>query len=267
MVGLLLVALGAAGVLLQQQTPDATVASSSVPENDEAFSVRLFRDPKPVADFSVATLDGRTLTSGDLRGKVVIVNFWATWCAPCRAEMPALVALQDKYRDHLVIVGVSEDEGPIENVKRFLTEYGVNYPIAMTTPELARVFPGVTALPTTFILDRELRVAQKHIGMLDAETTEHETLALAGLATRASIELVEPDQPVGLANAALAKEIPGVDLTALTPERRVAILQRLNSEACSCGCGLTVAKCRIDDPACGVSLPVARRIVAEMSGL
>ena len=91
-------------------------------------------------------------------------------------------------------------------------------------------------------------------------------LALAGLARNARIEYIEPDKPVGLENAAQAKEIPGIDLTKLTPEKRVATLQRLNEEACTCGCGLTVARCRIEDPSCGVSLPVARRIAAEVAG-
>jgi hypothetical protein len=79
------------------------------------------------------------------------------------------------------------------------------------------------------------------------------------------VDVVEPDQPVGLANAAEAKEIPGVDLKALSASRRVEVLQRLNKEGCTCGCDLTIAKCRLDDPACGVSLPIARRIVKEMS--
>ena len=258
-VGLSLVAIGVAGILLQQRTSQSTSSAG-----DERFSVRLFKNRTPVAPFTVTTIDGKTLTADDLRGKVVLINFWATWCGPCRAEIPDLVALQEQYRDHLLIIGVSEDEGPLDEVRRFTSERNVNYPIVMTTPELQRVFPGVSALPTTFVLDREMRIAQKHIGMLDPETTEHETLALAGLATQAKIELIDPDKPVGLENAAQAKEIPGVNLTKLTPENRVAALQRLNEEACTCGCGLTVAKCRIDDPACDVSLPVAQRIVAAI---
>ena len=263
-IGLALVVLGLIGGALQQRTEsEAPVAAA---HNDETFSVQLLRNPVPAPEFSVTTLDGKTITSADLRGKVTLVNFWATWCGPCRREIPDLVALQEKYRDSLVIIGVSEDEGPVENVKKFAAEHKVNYPIVMTTAELQKAFPGVSALPTTFVLDRELRIAQKHVGMLDPEVTEHETLALAGLARRANIEYIDPPAPVGLENAAQAKEIPGIDLTKLTPEKRMATLQRLNSEACTCGCELTVAKCRIDDPACGVSLPVARKILAEMSG-
>jgi thiol-disulfide isomerase/thioredoxin len=250
---------------LQNRSPSAA-ASGGPSLNREAFSVRLFKDRVPVKDFSVKTLDGRTLTTADLRGKVTVINFWATWCAPCKAEIPDLIALQEKYRDHLVVIGVSEDEGPVADVQRFAAEYQINYPIVMTTEELQRAFPGVTALPTTFVLDRDVRLAQKHVGLLDPTRTEHETLALAGLVSNASIEAVDPEQPVGLVNAAQAKEIPGIDLKGLTAEKRVATLMRLNAEACTCGCGLTVAKCRIDDPACGVSLPIAQRIAAEVAG-
>jgi thiol-disulfide isomerase/thioredoxin len=245
---------------------DSRPTQASSPASSEAFTVQLYENPEPVEAFTVTTLDGRTLTSADLKGKVVLMNFWATWCAPCRAEIPALVKLQERYRDHLVIIGISEDEGPTDAVTAFAAEHHVNYPIAMTSSELQRVFPGVTALPTTFVLDRELRVAQRHVGMLDATRTERETLALAGLAVNARVEYIQPEKPVGLENLAQAKEIPGIDLSKMTPEKRVATLQRLNEEPCDCGCGLTVARCRIEDPSCGVSLPVARRIAAEVAG-
>jgi thiol-disulfide isomerase/thioredoxin len=234
-------------------------------QSDEPVTLRFLKNPAAAAPLTLQTIDGRTLTSNDLRGKVTFINFWATWCPPCRAEIPSLIALQERYRDHLTIIGVSEDEDALDLVKQFVAEHKINYPIVMSTPELQKAFPGVVSLPTTFVLDKDLRIAQKHIGLLSSATTESEARALAGLPVQASIEYVEPDQPVGLANAAQAKEIPGVDLTKLTPQQRVKILVRLNEEACECGCGLTVAKCRIDDPACGVSLPLARRIVAEMS--
>src|SRR5262245_60424548 len=71
--------------------------------------VQLLRNPAPVADFSVTDFSGKTISSKDLRGKVVLVNFWATWCPPCRAEIPDLIKLQTKYRDHLVVIGISQD--------------------------------------------------------------------------------------------------------------------------------------------------------------
>src|SRR4029077_4076098 len=92
--------------------PEGTPVESA----GEAVAVQLLKDPAPLADFTVTDLNGRTISSADLRGKVVLVNFWATWCPPCRAEIPNLIKLQDKYRDQLVVLGISEDEVPPEEV-------------------------------------------------------------------------------------------------------------------------------------------------------
>ncbi len=227
--------------------------------------LHLLRDPIEAPSFSVTDLDGRTIRSEELRGKVVLVNFWATWCPPCRAEIPDLVKLQDQYRDKLVILGISEDEVGPEAVRQFATEQKMNYPIAMATPELRKVFTGVAALPTTFVIDPEGRIQMRHEGMLDAHTTALETEVLAGLRTDVPIERVEDSKKALLAKAAQAKEIPGVDLASLTPEQRTTALKRLNAEDCTCGCGLTIAACRINDPACGVSLPLAKKIVDEIA--
>jgi len=107
---------------------------------------------------------------------------------------------------------------------------------------------------------------QKHVGMLTARTTEYETRHLAGLPVNASIEEVEQTHGLKLENGAQLMTIPGVDLAKLPPAKRADALQKLNSQACTCGCDLTVAKCRVDDPSCGISLPLARKIVAEIAG-
>ncbi len=228
-------------------------------------TLRFFRDPKAVAPFSAVDLDGRRFSSDAFKGKVVIVNFWATWCPPCRAEIPDLVALQEKYRDSLQIVGVSQDEVPAEQVKRFAADHKINYPVMMSTAEVERLFPGVHALPTSFLIDREGRLVQKHVGMLDADTIELETRALAGLPVEAAIEKVDQSQGLSLANGAQAIEIPGIELASLSAAKRTEVLQKLNAQSCTCGCDLTVARCRVDDPTCGVSLPLARQIVQQVA--
>jgi thiol-disulfide isomerase/thioredoxin len=227
--------------------------------------VKLLKDGALMADFTVTDLDGRRISSSSLRGKVVLVNFWATWCAPCRAEIPDLIALQQKYRDHVVVIGISEDESPVETVRAFATEQKINYPIAMTTPELAKIFRGVSALPTTFVIDRDGKLAQRHVGLLNARETELEAQVLAGLNTNARIERVDDPAKIRLENAAQATSIPGVDLTKLTAAQRTAAIKALNADDCTCGCGLTLAECRINDPECSVSLPIARKMVAEMA--
>ena len=244
---------------------DAVALLHDVPSSGEKLTIKFFRNPSAVADVQMRDLEGRTISPAALRGKVVLVNFWATWCPPCRAEIPDLVALQSKYGDRLQIIGVSQDEGSVEVVRRFAAEQHMNYPIVIMTPELDRVFTGIAALPTSFVLDREGRIVQRHVGMLNAVVTEQETRALAGLSVNASIEEIDRGQIAKLDNLAQATQIPGVDLSKLSPERRTQALQKLNSEPCTCGCDNTVAKCRIDDPKCTTSLPLAQRIVAEIS--
>ena len=228
-------------------------------------TLRFFRNPTTVPALTATDLEGRRISTSALRGKVVIVNFWATWCPPCRAEIPDLIALQQKYKDTLQVIGVSQDEVPPEQVKAFAAAHEINYPILMTTSELERLFPGVHALPTSFILDREGRLVQKHVGMLNPEQTELEARSLAGLPVSASIEQVDQSQGLSLANGAQAVDIPGVDLAALSAPKRTEALQKLNGQPCTCGCDLTVARCRVDDPNCGISLPLARQIVQQVA--
>jgi thiol-disulfide isomerase/thioredoxin len=234
--------------------------------------VALLKNRVAVPAFTAPDIDGRPVSTAALRGKVVIVNFWATWCPPCREEIPDLIALQNKYKDQVQIVGVAQDSGSPEAIKAFAAKYGMNYPIVISTPDIEKIFPGVSALPTTFILDRDGRLAQKHIGMLIAARTELETLALSGKAPELEIVDAEDEDKarleeakVRVKNAAQANKIPGVDLAALSPEVRAKVLEQLNSEHCTCGCNLTLAQCRIDDPSCNVSLPIAQELVKKAS--
>jgi thiol-disulfide isomerase/thioredoxin len=239
-------------------------ASAPAPTGDQ-FSVRLFRNPTTVGDFTIRDLDGRTISSAALRGKVTVINFWATWCGPCRAEIPDLVALQEKYKDTLQVIGISQDEAPPEVVKRFAADHKINYPVVMMTAELEKRFPGVVALPTSYVLDRDARIVQKHVGMLRSETTEAEVRVLAKLPVNATVEQVDQTQGLKLENGAQAMNIPGVDLTKLSVARRTEALQKLNGQPCTCGCDLTVARCRVDDPTCSISLPLARKIVQQVA--
>jgi thiol-disulfide isomerase/thioredoxin len=242
-----------------------TAADSAGDANAEKVALRFFRNPANAPSFVAVDLDGRQIASSSYHGKVVLINFWATWCPPCRAEIPDLIALQEKYRDRVQIIGVSEDEAPVEVVKKFVADHKINYPVVMTTPEIEKLFPGIGALPTSYIVDRESRVVQKHVGMLTARVTESEMRHLAGLAVNASIEEIDQTQGLKLGDGAQLMSIPGVDLAKLSPARRAEALQKLNAEACTCGCDLTVAKCRVDDPTCGISLPLARKIVAQIA--
>jgi thiol-disulfide isomerase/thioredoxin len=226
--------------------------------------VRFVKNPQQIPDLTMTTLDGKTISTRDLAGKVLIFNYWATWCAPCRAEIPDLVKLQDQYKDHVVIIGVLSEDDPGPHVSKFVADYKINYPIVPETKELEAIFTRIYALPTTFMVGPDLKVMQKHIGQIRPAQIELEARVLAKLPVDAEVEYEPDDKEAVLASNARATEIPGVDLAVLTPAQRTTALNRLNDEPCGCGCGMTIAQCRINDSTCAVSPKLAAEIVAEV---
>ncbi|MBZ5664626.1 MAG: redoxin domain-containing protein [Acidobacteriia bacterium] len=134
---------------------------------------------RPVApEFSLPELTGQTFDLSAYRGKVVLLDFWATWCDPCREEIPHFVELQDKYRDQgLQIVGISMDDGP-EPVRDFYQRFHMNYPVAMGNAKIGELYGGVLGLPIAFLIDRDGRIEAKHIGATDRSVFEREIQAL-----------------------------------------------------------------------------------------
>jgi thiol-disulfide isomerase/thioredoxin len=228
--------------------------------------VRFVKNPRTIPDLTMTTLDGKTISTKELAGKVIIFNFWATWCAPCRAEIPDLVKLQDQYKDQMVIIGVLSEDEPGPHVSKFAADYKINYPIVPETKEMLEAFTGIYALPTTFMVGPDLRMMQKHIGQIRPAQIELETRVLANLPVDAEVEYEPDNKEAVLSKNARATEIPGVDLAALTPEQKTLALNRLNDEPCDCGCGLTIAQCRINDSTCAVSPKLADKILAEVRG-
>ena len=118
-------------------------------------------------------LEGKTVKLADFKGKVVLLNFWATWCPPCRQEIPDLVALQNQYRDKgLVVIGISLDEKGPAPVKAFVNRMKINYPVVMGDQKTAAAYGGIEAIPTTFYIDRAGNVAGVHQGGADRATFE-----------------------------------------------------------------------------------------------
>jgi thiol-disulfide isomerase/thioredoxin len=229
----------------------------------DARVLRFASNAEPAPKLVIHDLAGKVTSIDDLKGKVVLVNFWATWCPPCRAEVPELIALQKKLGDKLQIIGISEDDS-IDDVHKYIEKMGINYPVVMSTSEIVQAYGGVAALPTTFVVDPEGKVVQRHLGLLDAENTEAEVRALTGMPVDAKIEHFEDTGQVMKKNVENATELPDVDLSGLTPEQKKLALRRLNTTDCTCGCKQSVAQCRLDDTSCPISKDLAAKVVKEI---
>jgi peroxiredoxin len=122
--------------------------------------------PSIAPDFSLESLDGSTMRLSDLRGKAVLLNFWATWCGPCKIEMPWFVDLQNQYRAQgLQIVGVAMDDASKADIAKFAKDMGVNYPILIGKEAVGDQYGGVPALPETFLIGRDGKIVDKIIGL------------------------------------------------------------------------------------------------------
>ncbi|MGC1621156.1 MAG: TlpA disulfide reductase family protein [Candidatus Acidiferrum sp.] len=232
---------------------------------DNAPVIQFVRNPDPAPEFKLTSLDGKPIALENLRGKVVFLNFWATWCGPCRAEIPDLVELQNEFKDRLQIIGLDVDDDDVAEVEKYAKETGINYPVAMATDAIRDAYGGIPALPTSFVLDTEGRVVQKHTGLLDPSLYDSEIRALLGLPIAARVETFEDTGEVFLKHADRATELPGVNLSKLTAEQKKIALHRFNAETCTCGCKFTLAQCRIWDSACAVSKAATEKIIAKLS--
>ena len=229
-------------------------------------TIRFVRNPDPAPDFKLTGLDGKPVTLADSHGKVILLNFWATWCGPCRAEIPDLVELQNKYKDRLQILGLVVDDDDQDAIKDFTEKFGINYPVAIATNDIRLQYGGIAALPTSFVLDAEGRIVQKHEGLRDPVLYETEIRALLGLPIgNVKVETFEDTGQIFLKHAERATELPGVDLSKLTPEQKISALHKFNAETCSCGCTFTLAQCRIYDRNCEISKAATAKIIAALA--
>lgn len=124
-------------------------------------------------DFTLIDSEGKTIKLSDFRGKVVILDFWATWCGPCRMEIPGYVKLYDKYKDQgLQIIGVSLDQDGWTPVRPFMQQYNIDYPIVLGNNQIVAAYGGINAIPTTFLINKEGQVVTKKIGYKPIEFFE-----------------------------------------------------------------------------------------------
>jgi len=159
----LLVGFALAGCVKKAATPSGDGGSAAVSA-----------DALPAApEFVLASTAGDSLRFSSLKGKVVLVDFWATWCGPCKAEIPHLVALYGKYKDKgLEVVGIADDPSEHDRVAPFVQEAGIPYPVVYGEPEVGQGYGGITGYPTLFAVDRQGRIAHKFFGYTAPEEIE-----------------------------------------------------------------------------------------------
>jgi len=124
-------------------------------------------------DFELTSLDGKQVKLSDFRGQAVLLNFWATWCSPCKIEMPWFVDLQKQYGPQgLAVVGVAMDDASKDDIAKFTKDMGVNYPILLGKEAVGEMYGGVQFLPTTFYIDRRGRVVDRVFGLVGKSEIE-----------------------------------------------------------------------------------------------
>lgn len=218
-------------------------------------------------DFTLTGIQGEKVSLADYKGKVLMVDFWATWCGPCRVEIPGFVDLQNRYRDQgFAILGISKDDGP-EEVREFYQKFKMNYPVALANDDVDQLYGGIIGLPTTFLIGRDGRLYAKHTGTTDIAVFEEEIKTLLAakpnseLATfkpavaRASedIEVRTPEQVKAENNP----DVPGVDVSGLSAAQLTQLKVQLKQQPCTCGCNMSAIECRHKDPGCSVSRKLA----------
>lgn len=167
---LLLIFLGACASDERAPDPrgdDAVTSQNQGPDllDPETGTTRDADLPLPAPAFELETLDGSKISLAEQRGRVLLVNFWATWCGPCVVEMPDLVELHETYHDEgLTVLGISIEEGETDLVRDFVEEYEITYPIAVDA-DVADSFGGIYGLPTTFVIDKTGQVIHRVVGL------------------------------------------------------------------------------------------------------
>jgi thiol-disulfide isomerase/thioredoxin len=128
-------------------------------------------DDQKAPDFTLLTLNGEEVKLTDYKDKIVILDFWATWCGPCRRGIPDLVSIQNEYKDDVVVIGISLDQPSTQrNIKPFIEHFDINYPIVLGTLDVVVAYGNIQAIPTSFIIDKKRNIVKKHVGLVPKET-------------------------------------------------------------------------------------------------
>lgn len=130
---------------------------------------------KPAPDFTLTDSTGEAVKLADKKGKVILLNFWATWCGPCKVEIPWFITFQQQYKDqNFEVLGVAFDDDGWTLVKPYIAEHKINYRIMLGNDNLDKAYGGIESLPTTFLIGRDGRIASHHKGLVSKSTYEQE---------------------------------------------------------------------------------------------
>jgi thiol-disulfide isomerase/thioredoxin len=155
-------------------------APTSLDSGQETASAACMADAKPAKlDFTMKDLDGKDVSLTSYKGKVILLNFWATWCGPCKAEIPGFIELQEKYKDKLTIIGYSVDD-TAELAKKYADQYKMNYPILLGEgrEDVQDAYGPIWGIPASFIISKDGKVCRKHMGIAPKAVFEKELVAL-----------------------------------------------------------------------------------------
>jgi thiol-disulfide isomerase/thioredoxin len=234
-----------------------------------AHRVRAATMVHPIApDFTLTDINGAKLSLSDYKGKVVLLDFWASWCGPCRIEIPWFVQMQEKYRDQgFAVLGVAMQDTP-DSVNNFYQQFRLNYPVAMGNAQLAALYGGIYGLPTSFVIGRDGRIYSQHSGTTGAGVFEKEIEQL--LADKSENEdtdfnpVGEPEEIEVGTPAEANSDVPGVDISKLSPAELANYKKQLDGAKCTCGgCKFSLLQCRRDDTTCPVSRKMAREMLKQ----
>ena len=180
------------------------LASCSRPSSAPTGELKSEGQRKPAPNFSLKDADGNAVNLAEYRGKVVLVNFWATWCGPCEAEIPWFIEFEKKYKDRgFAVLGVSMDDDGWKSVRPYVASHKINYRVVIGSEVVSQQFGEIDSLPTSFMLDRQGRIASNHVGLVDKVDYQNEIVKLLQDPRNSAVRDASPGVLAGVTGAGL----------------------------------------------------------------
>ena len=162
-----------------QRNDNAAAAAVNTANNNSAEN-DLSSDNNKAPNFTLVDTNGKKIKLSDYRGKVVILDFWATWCPPCRKGIPDLIEIQKEFKNKVAIIGVSLDTDTKGDVVPFIKNFGINYPVVLGNQDIVQAYGNIEAIPTSFVIDKKGNIVNHHVGLTPKETYLSEIKKLLG---------------------------------------------------------------------------------------